>query len=86
MGLANERVTMGMEDRKQILSTREAAQVLGLAKNTLEVWRCRPDRRPRSGMPPFVRIGGRIGYLRADLAAYIAARRTDGTGTAALAS
>jgi predicted DNA-binding transcriptional regulator AlpA len=70
-------------DAKPILNAREAAAMLGLSAATLAVWRSRPDRRPRTGMPAFVRIGGRIGYLRNDLLAFIAARRIDGGSAAA---
>ena len=55
-----------VEDDARILTTREAARVLGLSAATLETWRCK-------GMgPKFVRIGLRkIGYWRRDLITFV---------------
>ena len=51
------------------LSRREAADFLGVAVSTLEVWACtgRYDL-------PYVRVGRRVFYRRSDLEAFVAQR------------
>jgi len=57
------------DDDFRIISTREAALVLGLSAATLETWRC------EGTGPKYVRIGSRrIGYLKRDLVAFVAAQ------------
>jgi excisionase family DNA binding protein len=52
---------------KQLLTTREAANYLGLKENTLEIWRCVG----RYNLP-YARVGGRaIRYRISDLDAFI---------------
>jgi predicted DNA-binding transcriptional regulator AlpA len=62
-----------------VLSTREVSQALGLSTITIKRMRKLADR----GGLPFVRLSpGRIGYLRNDVHAYIAARRVGNIKTA----
>lgn len=56
--------------QKDLMTTEEAAEFLGIRKTTLETWRCL-GRQPQ---PAFVRVGMRvIRYRRADLERFIAA-------------
>jgi excisionase family DNA binding protein len=55
------------------LTTREAAQRLGVAKGFLEKLRM------TGGGPPFLKIGHKVVYERAALEAWVGARRTDRT-------
>ena len=58
------------ENYESLFTTREAAQYLGLAKITLDIWRSK-------GKPPaYIKIGNRaIRYRRADLDAFILEHR-----------
>jgi hypothetical protein len=56
-------------DLRDLKSPEEASKHLRTARQTLAKWRC-----AKIG-PPYVRIGGRIYYLRADLDAFIAGGR-----------
>jgi len=58
------------ENYESLFTTREAAQYLGLAKITLDIWRSK-------GLPPtYIKIGNRaIRYRREDLDAFILERR-----------
>lgn len=58
-----------MADEKKMLNTKEAAQFLGLAEQTLHNYRF--NRRP----PNYVKIGRRIVYERAELERYIELHR-----------
>ncbi len=56
------------------LSTREAAEYLGVQPSTLEGWRFgRIDRQPN-----YFKVGRRVYYLRSDLDAFIEASRRGG--------
>ena len=58
----------------RLLSTDEAAELLGMTPRFLEV------RRHRGGGPPYIRISGtRVKYSLADLHAWIAERRRTST-------
>ncbi|NDV23844.1 AlpA family transcriptional regulator [Desulfovibrio sp. JC022] len=48
-----------------LLSTKEAAEKLGLSPGTLEVWRC------LGKGPRYIKIGRRVGYDLKDLDAYV---------------
>ena len=68
-----------MVDERQYLSTRQAAEWLGLSPRTLDRYRVSGDG------PAFHRFGGRVRYRRADIEAWAATRRRastsdDGTG------
>lgn len=58
-----------------LLTTVEAAARLGIARRTLEDWRV------RGGGPPFAKLGSRVLYDPAELAAFVQARtRTNTAG------
>lgn len=57
------------QGNNELLDTEEAARFLGIARNTLEVWRSAG----RYALP-FVRVGRRIKYRRADLDTWLASR------------
>ena len=59
-------------DAPDLLNTEEAARYLRLSPGTLIVWRSR-----RQG-PPYVKIGGRVFYLPAELDAFISHRNPSG--------
>ena len=68
-----------MTEKINYLSTRGAAEYLGLSTRTLDRYRVSGDG------PVFHRFGGRVRYLRADLDAWAATRRrrsTSDDGTA----
>jgi len=58
----------------ELINASETAALLGVAVETLSVWRCTG----RHNLP-FVKCGGRVMYRRADLDAWLAAR--SGTST-----
>jgi excisionase family DNA binding protein len=57
-----------------LLTTQQAAELLGMKKSTLNCWRAYPAKDP--GLS-FVRIGGAIRYEREVVLAFIAARRVE---------
>lgn len=58
----------------RILSTTEAAKVLGLSPRTL------PGLRLRGEGPPFIKLGNRrVGYLESDLFTWIQSQRRSST-------
>ncbi|MBU9615220.1 helix-turn-helix domain-containing protein [Burkholderia multivorans] len=52
-----------------LMTTAQAAEYLGISFHTLEIWRS-----TRRYHVPFVKIGNRVRYRRADLDAWIASR------------
>jgi excisionase family DNA binding protein len=59
------------ENYESLFTTREAAQYLGLAKITLDIWRSK-------GLPPaYVKIHRSVRYRREDLDAFIMSRRVE---------
>ena len=62
-----------MTERTGYLSTRQAAEYLGLSTRTLDRYRVSGDG------PVFHRFGGRVRYLRDDLDAWAASRRRRST-------
>ena len=62
-----------MNDERRYLSTREAADYLGLSARTLDRYRVSGEG------PVFHRFGGRVRYLREDLDAWAKARRRAST-------
>ena len=58
------------------MTTAEASQYLRLAVATLAKMRC------RGGSPIFLRLGRKVVYIRADLDAWLAARRAQNTSDA----
>lgn len=70
-----------MNATKQMLDTKEAAEVLGVSAPTLYSWRCRGT----DGIP-FARISGRcVRYRRADLDQWISDRMVGATTAASAA-
>ena len=65
-----------MSSTDQKLNTAEAARHLGLAPATLAKMRC------WGGSPPFLRLGRKVVYCRADLDAWLSARRATSTSDA----
>lgn len=63
----------------QLLTTKEVAARLGVTSVTLDKWRtrlARNDKKARKIVPlAFVKIGGKVRYLAADVEAFIVARR-----------
>ena len=55
------------------LNTREAAEYLGLSPRTLDRYRVSGDG------PVFLKLGGRVGYLREDLDHWLRTRRRAST-------
>ena len=54
--------------KREMLTTQEAAAVLGIRPQTLHLWRS-AGREPQ---PPYIKIGGRlVRYRRRDLEAYL---------------
>ena len=58
------------------LGTRDAARHTGLAISTMAKMRC------RGGSPPFLRLGRKVVYVRADLDTWLATRRAQSTSDA----
>ena len=52
---------------KKLVNTRQAAEILGLKHNTLEIWRC------RNQGPKYIRLGRRVLYDLEELEDFAAA-------------
>ena len=65
-----------MLEAQEKLTPRDAARHTGLAISTMAKMRC------RGGSPPFLRLGRKIVYVRADLDGWLAARRAISTSDA----
>ena len=61
-----------------LLNNAEAAEYLGVAQQTLTIWRC-----VKRYNIPFVKVGSRVKYRREDLDAWLASRTVGGLGGAA---
>lgn len=59
--------TKSTNDADELLTEREAADLLKMSSRTLQAWRC-----SKAG-PAFVRVGRAIRYRRRDLVAWITA-------------
>lgn len=65
-----------MDISRDVLTEKEAAQVLRIKPDTLRHWRT--AKRYKGRAPPFIQQGrGRVLYLRADLAAWLLANRIE---------
>ena len=60
---------------RRLLTTEEAAELVGLAPQTLAVWRCKK----RYDLP-YVKIGNRVRYRPEDIAAWLDANSSSGGG------
>jgi predicted DNA-binding transcriptional regulator AlpA len=69
----NAAITGVFELSKRLNSPEVTAERLGVSKPTLARWRC-----TKQG-PAFVKIGGKVGYLDADIDAFIDCNRRTGT-------
>ena len=58
---------------RKLLSTTETANLLGLARNTLE------HARVKGSGPPFIRLGRRVRYRSEDVEAWVSERRVGST-------
>jgi len=63
-------------DNERLLSTREAAEFLGLKMSTLNAWRSRGHRHNSS--LPWRRLGGRVRYTLGDLREFVASSKVGG--------
>jgi len=70
------RCEVKMTNPDEKLSTDDAARHMGIAKATLAKMRC------CGGSPPFLRLGRKILYVRADLDVWLNARRATSTSHA----
>jgi excisionase family DNA binding protein len=64
---------------EKLLTTKEVAAGLGLAPNTMEIWRIRGEG------PKFVKCGRYVRYRRQDVEEYIERRTTRSTTAMAMA-
>ena len=60
-------------ERTDFLTTRQAAALVGLAPNTLEIWRI------RGGGPKYIKFGRAVRYRLTDLESYIDAQTREST-------
>lgn len=69
--------SLAPNDFRRLLSPEQAAEMLGVTKASLARWRC-------NGVGPvFVKVGAKVGYTEADLAAWVAGNRRQTTARAA---
>lgn len=64
--------------RAGLLNNVEAAEYLGVAPQTLTIWRC-----VKRHNIPFMKVGSRVKYRQEDLDAWLASRTVGGFGSAA---
>lgn len=57
--------TLNLNDGNQFLTTKQASTILGLAPNTLEIWRL------RGTGPRYLKLGRAVRYRICDLESYI---------------
>lgn len=60
-----------------LMTTREAADYLGLSENTLEQWRSLASRSGKWKGPRFHRLESSVRYRRSDLEAYISSSASE---------
>lgn len=65
-------ITTTAKSRRCLLTTDEAATILGVTPRTLEVWRC-----TKRHQIPFLKVGRLIRYRRDDLDRWLASRLVD---------
>ena len=76
--MATELLTKVIESPQDILTSDQAAEYLGIRRQTLEVWRC-----TRRVNIPYHKIGRCVRYRRADLDRYLDAHRVGGDSESA---
>jgi len=62
-----------MTENTELLSSAEAARYLGIQPHTLSVWRCE-----KRYQLPYLKIGSRVFYAKADLDRWLESRRREG--------
>lgn len=69
---------MKKQETKQLelLTTEQAAMILGTRPGTLAMWRVTGDG------PKFIKIGRKVRYLEADISQWLESRRFDSTAAA----
>lgn len=72
-----EELVKGVAHAQEMLDEREAAAMLGVSPGTLSVWRSTG----RYNLP-FVKVGARVRYRRADLQAWLEKRTRQSGATA----
>jgi predicted DNA-binding transcriptional regulator AlpA len=77
MGTNHTRADAVGDDDQVMLDVQAAARLIGLSVATLAKMRC------MGGGPPFVKAGRRVLYRRADIKAWLDARRVNNTTEAA---
>jgi excisionase family DNA binding protein len=60
--------------KDQLLTTAQAAEILGLSEGTLSTWRC-----TRRAEVPYLKIGGRVRDRRSNVEAWARSQRQGGT-------
>ena len=59
-----------MANENELLTTKEAAEFLGIKENTLSIWRSQKGKDSRYYIP-FIRIGRNIRYKKSDLIKFL---------------
>ena len=70
LALGGERPIGSRSARGQLLTTAQAAEVLGIAEGTLTTWRC-----TRRTELPYLKVGRCVRYKRSDIEAWAQSRR-----------
>ena len=66
---------MTLESHAEVLTESQAAELLRISRSALRQGRCRGALPNKMGVPPFVRLGRRIEYLRSDLMDWLLCHR-----------
>ncbi len=70
LALGGERPIGPRSARDQLVTTAQAAEVLGIAEGTLTIWRC-----TRRAELPYFKVGRCVRYRRSDLDAWLSSQR-----------
>lgn len=74
-------MTMKADAINPLVTTEEAAAMLGLQPGTLRVWR---SKQPRPDQPAYVKVGKSVRYSPGELARWAASRTHDPAGAAGI--